>query len=193
MADEPEPVADLGQDRLPVLASAAAAAPLAGSCRAGPPSTRNVMASMAIAIGAVRTWTRKPLIPKADELGGRSAGREGAVRLDEPLALDDRRQVGVVGRVEERRQDRRQRRSRRAAARSVRTPSDERDRDRAEQDGPPEVGPDEDRPPAEPVDPGAGDEPERRASRRGRGRAGSRPRSHPRRAPGSRRAATRSG
>ena len=55
--------------------------------------------------GAVSTWTRKPLIPNARNSGGRPARRQRRVRLDQPLALDDRRQVGVVGRVEERRQD----------------------------------------------------------------------------------------
>ena len=42
------------------------------------------------------------------ELGHRPGGRQGAVRRDKLLARDDRRQVGVVGDVEERGQDRRQ-------------------------------------------------------------------------------------
>ena len=42
------------------------------------------------------------------ELGDRAAGRQRAVGVDQPLAFDDRRQVGVVRRVEERGQDRRQ-------------------------------------------------------------------------------------
>ena len=73
---------------------------------------------MAMAIGAVRTWTRKPLIPNAVNSDGRAARRQRAVGVDQLLPLDDRRQVGVVGRVEERRQDRRQRRHDAAAART---------------------------------------------------------------------------
>jgi hypothetical protein len=56
---------------------------------------------MAMAIGAVSTWTRKPLI--AEGRNSRPSRRgERAVRVDELIALDDRRQVGVVGRIEER-------------------------------------------------------------------------------------------
>ena len=55
--------------------------------------------------------------PEADELGRRPARRQRAVGLDELVALDDRRQVGVVGRVEERGQDRRPGPRRRRAAR----------------------------------------------------------------------------
>ena len=40
------------------------------------------------------------------ELGSGAARRQGGVRVDELLPLDDRRQVGVVGRVEERGEDR---------------------------------------------------------------------------------------
>ena len=127
------------------------------------------------------------------ELGGGAARRQRAVRLDQPLALDDRRQVGVVGGVEERRQDRRPARTRRGAAGSVRTPSANATGIEPSSDRPPEVGPDEDRPAPQPVDPGAGDEPEdeRRAEVEAaqdgdleRARA---------RAPGWRRAAARSG
>ena len=123
MADEPEPVADLVRtgSRSSRRRRRRLLAP--DRRRGGRAETRSVTASMAIAIGAVRSWTRKPLIPKASELGRRAAGGQGAVGLDQPLALDDRRQVGVVGGVEERRQDRRQRRRRRAAATNVRTPS----------------------------------------------------------------------
>ena len=38
------------------------------------------------------------------ELRNRAAGGQGAVRLDQPLSLHDRREVRVVGGVEERRQ-----------------------------------------------------------------------------------------
>ena len=46
--------------------------------------------------------------PEAGELGDGPGRGQGAVGLDEPLALDDGRQVGVVGRVEERGQHCRQ-------------------------------------------------------------------------------------
>ncbi len=46
--------------------------------------------------------------PERHELGCGSAGRQGTVRLDQAVAVDDRREVGVVGRVEEGGQDRRQ-------------------------------------------------------------------------------------
>ena len=101
----------------------------------------------------------EPADPEGHELGGGSARGEGAVRVDQALALDDRRQVGVVGGIEERRQDRGQPgdhqelRERQDAER-------ERDRHGTEQDRPTEVRPDEDRPSPQPVDPGAGDEPE---------------------------------
>ena len=67
---------------------------------------RNDSASTAIAIGAVSTWTRKPLIPKAMNSAAEPLAARRRVGRDQLVALDDRRQVGVVGRVEERRQDR---------------------------------------------------------------------------------------
>ena len=121
--DEPKPVADLGQRPARGPRAAAVAPPPAGSCRAGPPRPGNVTASIAIAIGAVRTWTRKPLIPKAHELGGGSARRECAVGLDEPVALDDRRQVGVVGRRRRTSSGRRPAPATTSSCANVRTPS----------------------------------------------------------------------
>ena len=65
--------------------------------------TTYVTASIEDRDRAGQSWTRKPLMPEAGELSHRAARREGAVGLDEALAFDHRRQVGVVGRVEERR------------------------------------------------------------------------------------------
>ena len=62
-------------------------------------------------------------MPEPDELGDGAARRERAVRLDQPLALDDRRQVGAIGRVEERRQDGGQRGDHDRAGTSVSPPS----------------------------------------------------------------------
>ena len=158
MDDEAEPLADLGQDRLAVL---------------GLGRRRLLVADRAEKQGRREVGHRvdrdgdrrgqdldeEAADPEGHELGGGPARGEGAVRVDEALALDDRRQVGVVGGIEEGRQDRRQSghdeqlRERQDAER-------EGDRHRPEQDGPSEVGPDEDRPPPQPIDPGAGDEPE---------------------------------
>ena len=105
---------------------------------------------------------------------------ELGVALDELVALDQRRQVALVGDVEEHRQ---------AAvdeADDVQLPDREGvevegDRDRRDRDRPAEVADDQDRPPAEPVDPDAGRQAEqderqeldrRRAART---RTGSRP------------------
>ena len=75
------------------------------------------------------------------ELGGRSGRRQRAVRLDQPLAFDDRRQVGVVGRVEEARQDRGGEGDHEQLG--VGQPaSDRRDRDGDQQHGAAQVGPD---------------------------------------------------
>ena len=97
--------------------------------------------------------------PERHELGRRPARGQRGIGVDQAIALDDRRQVGVVGRVEEGRQDRRQ------AGHDQELPvgqdaEREGDGGRAKQRGSPEVRPDEDRPPAKPVDPRAGDEPE---------------------------------
>ena len=87
--DEPEPVR--GSRRAParVLDAWAAAPPPADASASSTADTTNVTASMRIVIGRSGAWTRKPLMPNAGELGDRAAGRQGAVRLDEPLALDD--------------------------------------------------------------------------------------------------------
>ena len=121
--------------------------------------TTNVIASRTIAIGAVSTEIRKPLMPKpanslADQL---AASAEFASH--EALPFDDRRQVGVVGRVEERGQDRRQR-GHEEHVPERQDAGHERDGDGGEQDRPAEVRPDEDRAPPEPVHPCTGDEPD---------------------------------
>ena len=59
---------------------------------------------------------------EGQELRRRSARGEGAVGIDELVALDDRRQVGVVGGVEERREEGRRGRRRPASCQYVRTP-----------------------------------------------------------------------
>ena len=160
---------------------------VAGSTPSSTADTRKVTASTRIAIGPLRSWTRKPLMPNAGELGDRAARRRGRCWPRRAVALDDRRQVGVVGRVEERGQDRGDERRPGAAAQRVSHAADERDRDRREQDGPPEVGPDEDRPPPQPIDPRARDEAERPASATQVDAAEhGRPRSRPRRGRGSR-------
>ncbi len=101
----------------------------------------------------------EPAHAEREELRGRPARRERAVGLDEPFALDDRRQVRAVGGIEECRQDRGQPRDDQELP-VGQGAERERDRDRAEQQRSTEVGPDEDRTPPEPVDPGARDEPD---------------------------------
>ena len=94
-----------------------------------------------------------------DELRRGAAASQRRVRVDEPLATDDGRQEGAVGGVEERRQDR--------GTEGNKHQLDERqgvqgegERDRGQQGGPAQIGPDHDRPPPEPVDPGPCDQPE---------------------------------
>ena len=126
--------------------------------------------------------------PEGGELRGRAAGGEGRVGVDQSLALDDRRQVGVVGGVEERRQDRRQRNRRPAVGRT----SGRRARTRpgSSRGGPPGRGPPRSGPAGGGVDRPTPRRPARpRASRRARGRAGRRPRTRPTRGRGSPRAA----
>ena len=118
------------------------------------------MASMAIVIGPVSDLDEEAADPEGDELRRRAARGQGAVGLDQPLALDDRRQVGVVGGVEEASSGPPPAPVTTSSCGKLSTPSDERDRDRAEQHGPPEVGPDQDRPSPQAVDPRARDEPE---------------------------------
>ena len=98
-------------------------------------------------------------MPKAMNSATEPLAASALLASTQLVALDDRRQVGVVGDVEERRQDRARKATTNSWAKRQQPPS-ARDRDRAEQDGPAEVGPDHHRPPAEPVDPGAGDEPD---------------------------------
>ena len=95
---------------------------VAGSCRAGRAETRNVSASSAIAIGAVSSWTRKPLIPKA--MNSAAEPLAASARWPRPAARARRSSAG--------RRCRRRRRTssgspraptRSGAAGSVRTPS----------------------------------------------------------------------
>ncbi len=95
--------------------------------------------------------------PEADELGGGAAAGQGRVRLHEPLTTDDRRQERPIGGVEERREDRGPEGDGDEVAERQRV-EDEGDRDRAQQRGPSDIGPDEDRPASQAVDPDAGDE-----------------------------------
>ncbi len=120
-------------------------APVAGSSPSSSAETTNDTASMAIARGALSSWTRKPLIPNADELGDRRAGGEGAVRRDQLVRLDDGRQVGPVGDVEERRQAGGEERHEIRAGRGRGPPADRRDRDRGQQHGSAEIRGDHDR------------------------------------------------
>ncbi len=132
-----------------------------------------------------------PAQPESRELRDRTTGREGAVGLHEPLALDHGRQVGVVRRVEERGEDRGQRRDHRVAART-RAPRT-RTRAGSTRAAPPGRG----RPRSAPAGVGV-DRPKhpprapRPAWRQGPCRAAPRPRSGPRRASGSPGAAGRS-
>ena len=98
-------------------------------------------------------------MPKSAELGCRAGCSQGAVRLDESLALDDGRQIGVVGGIEERREDRRAERDGDELEQAQPT-ADIGDRDRGQEGSPAEVGPDEDGSATEPVDPRPSDEPE---------------------------------
>jgi hypothetical protein len=106
--------------------------------------TRNEKASIAMAIGAVSSWTRNPLIPNGHELGSRAACRQRGVRVDQPFALDDGGQVGVDRRVEERGQDGRQTRDQQELP-VGQDAQREGDGDRAEQDRTPEIRPDQHR------------------------------------------------
>ena len=100
---------------------------------------------------------------KALDLRDGAARGEGGVRGYQLVAIDDRRQIGVVGDVVERRQDRReeghddQLGDRQPAA-------DRRYRDRREAERLTEVGGDHDRSPTESVDPCPGDEADRDAA-----------------------------
>ena len=124
------------------------------------------------------------------ELGDRAARRQRAVRLDQTLALDDGRQIGVVRRVEERGQHRGQARDHDELPQGER-PEHERDRDRAKQDRPPQIRPDEHGPPPQPVHPRAGHQAHDQTPPRRPCCAARRPRSGRRPASGSRRAAAR--
>src|SRR4051794_4307714 len=95
--------------------------------------------------------------PESDELRDGAAGGQGAVRLDESVLLDDRRQVGVVRCVEERREDGGQDRDD-EELQEAEGAQGEGDGDRAEERRPSEVRPDQDRPPAQAVHPCPGDE-----------------------------------
>ena len=126
--------------------------------------------------------------PEGGELGGRAARRECPVGIDQLLPLDDRRQVGVVGGVEERGQDRGQPRHDQQLHEGQRRRA--RTRPGSSRAGPPARGPPRSGPAG-----GAGGRPtprrpaRPRAWRRARCRAGARPRPRPSRGPGSPRAA----
>ena len=134
----------------------------ASSRRIDPSSTadaRKLTASTAIAIGARQGLHQEAADPERHEFRGRPTGRQRRVGLDQPVALDDRRQVGVVGRVEERREDRGQ------PGHDQQLPEGqdaerERERDRTQERRPPQVRPDEHGPSPQPVHPRARDEPE---------------------------------
>ena len=114
---------------------------------------------MAMAIGAVKIWTRKPLIPKAMNSAAEPLAARALFASTRRSRSTIDRQVGVVGGVEERRQDRREP-GHDQQLREGQDPEREGDGHGPEQDRPPEIGPDEHRPPAQPIHPRAGHEPE---------------------------------
>ena len=97
--------------------------------------------------------------PESRELGGRARCRERAVRAHELVAPDDRREVCVVGGVEERAEDCDHECDEQQVGEGQPS-ADGRDRDRHEQHRPTEVRPDHHRTTPQPIDPGAHDQPE---------------------------------
>ena len=118
------------------------------------PETTKLSASTSTAYGAVKIWTSTPAIPGPVDLRGRAADLELRVAVDDLVAIDERREVGLYAT------------SKNTWQMPTRKPTDVElprasehprvgDRDRREERCAREVADDEDRPPTETVDPDA--------------------------------------
>ena len=120
---------------------------------------RYVAASISIAPGAVNACTIQPADANESGLGDGGAGRELAVALDQLLLLDQRRQVRLVGDIEERGQDADDE-GHDVELHDVQATEQRHDRHGGDDGGAQQVGRDHDRAAAQAVDPDAGDEAE---------------------------------